>query len=129
MSTIASGSATPVPAPKPLPAVKKPVIDPTTALNTIRDELTSMLQMVGQNPTQMQAQIDKFMQQINPVIQQAITDGDLTTLRYTKDQIAAHLGRVSLGFLYSQQQLVTNTVVTTLSLLIKVGIGALVAAA
>lgn len=104
----------------------QPKIDP---FSIVKDELLQTLSLLGQNTADLKPQIDQFLQSIAPVIAAATESGDLTTLRYARDQIAGHLGRVSLGFMYKQQAVITASITTTLSLLIKIGMGALVAAA
>ena len=94
---------------------------------SIRDSINSTLKSLGQNSSDLQNQIDTYLASIAPVITDAVAAGDELTLRYTRDQVAAHLGRVSLGYLNRQQTLITNAVMGALTAAIKVGIGAALA--
>lgn len=112
MSSVPSN---PVPS-NPVPAK----MTPQSAASLIQGEVANTLTSLNQSATG--PQLDMFMQQIGGIISTAISSGDATTLKYARDQIIAHLARVSLGALHQEQVAVANTVITVISVLLKLAV-------
>src|SRR5258708_1120826 len=93
----------------------------------IKDEINNFLTSAGHNAGDSAAQLTRFMALIQPDIDEAIIEGDLAALAYIRDRIAINLARISFGLLYKEETGVQGIVISTLSAVIKIGTGVLLA--
>lgn len=120
-SDLPQGEPPMMPDPEP-PTVKRVSTD--LAMREIKEALADGLVGFGTANATAAAQMSQFLREIQPDVEQALTDADVMSLGYIRDRIVMRAGRVSLGLIYQQKILVANTVTTVLRILIKVAIGA-----
>ncbi len=94
-------------------------------LDEIRDAVTEFLQSSGENMQNVGPKMQQFLDAIAPEVELALVNGDLMSMNYIRDRVMIQLGRVSLGTLHRQREIVAQTVATVVRLAIKLGITAL----
>ena len=101
-------------------------ISSTEAMNLVKSQVRETLTALGHNASAAETQIAKFMQNLQPDIEQAISEQDLAALDYMRDRVIIMLARVSFGLLYKEQEVITAVVISVLKTIINIGLGALV---
>lgn len=95
----------------------------TDPMDLIRGTISDFLNRSGQNAEDVKARMDQFLATIQPDVEQAMLDGDVMSLGYLRDRVFIQLGRASLGALYRERQIISETVVAVVRTLITIGIG------
>lgn len=116
--------ASTIPAPTSVAVVApaKVKVSTATAMTIVRGQVEETLTALGRNAKEAQQQIAKFMQALQPDIEQAISEQDLAALEYMRERVVVMLARVSFGLLYREQQVVTAVVISVLKTIIKLAI-------
>lgn len=119
-------SAIPIPA---LPSAKSvnPVqpIPAGSAQKALKGQLEDLLRFHKLDTPNMKQQVEQLINGLSGAIDQAVSKPSQDNLDGLKQSIYMNLGRVSLGPLHRNQEIVVTVIMTTVHLLIRIGNGAL----
>jgi len=112
----------PVPA-APVPAAPVPAAPvPAPTINDVMAEIQKAVKTALGNLKASETQMRQFLASIQGDVEEALESGDVMSLGYIRDRVLMRTARVSLGAIYQQRILVTNTVVSVLEIMLKVAV-------
>lgn len=87
-------------------------------MDVIKTVLEEAIKELGQNVEQVRPQITFFLEKIQPQVERAVASGDALSLEIIRDRIVGMAGRVSLGFIYKNQQVIVTAIMAAIRTLI-----------